>query len=72
MHDDVDATLSPHDFMYDDNVIPSDDCSSPTLSHNNISLSSLPSPPISHSAISLEKVTSFYDDDLEVIYRLFK
>ncbi len=26
MHDDVDATLSPHDFMYDDNVMPSDDC----------------------------------------------
>ncbi len=24
IHDDVDATLSPHDFMYDDNVIPSD------------------------------------------------
>ncbi len=45
------------------NVIPSDDCSSPTLSHD-ISLSSLPSPPIAHSAISLEKVTSFYEDDL--------
>ncbi len=26
MHDDVDATLSPHDFLYDDNAIPSDDC----------------------------------------------
>ncbi len=38
--DDVDTTLSPHDFIYE---IPFDDCSSPTLSHNNISL---PSPPI--------------------------
>ncbi len=26
MHYDVDATLSPHDFMYEDNVISSDDC----------------------------------------------